>query len=93
MRTNIEIDDKLMGRAMALSGKSTKKSVVDEALRLAVQLKRQAGIRELWGKVKWEGNLDEMRQGRFMNWQEDAERAEMHGPSLSAWISSMKKVS
>jgi hypothetical protein len=43
--------------------------------------------------VKWEGNLDEMRQGRFMNWQEDAERAEANSPSLSAWISSLKKVS
>jgi Arc/MetJ family transcription regulator len=93
MRTNIEIDDKLMSRALALSGKSTKKAVVEEALRLAVQLKRQVGIRELWGKVKWEGNLDEMRQGRFMNWQEDAEGAERNSPSLSAWISSMKKVS
>ena len=71
MRTNIEIDDKLMGRAMALSGKSTKKSVVEEALRLAVQLKRQAEIlRQLWG-IGWEGNLDEMRATRFPDWDKD----------------------
>jgi Arc/MetJ family transcription regulator len=71
MRTNIEIDDKLMGRAMALSGKSTKKAVVEEALRLAVQLMRQKeAIRKLWG-IGWEGNLDEMRATRFPDWDED----------------------
>jgi Arc/MetJ family transcription regulator len=68
MRTNIEINDKLMGRAMALSGKSTKKSVVGEALRLAVQLKRQEGIRKIFGIGGWEGNLDEMRESRFPDW-------------------------
>ena len=71
MRTNIEIDDKLMDRAMALSGKSTKKSVVEEALRLAVQFKRQAEVlRQLWG-IGWEGNLDEMRATRFPDWDKD----------------------
>jgi Arc/MetJ family transcription regulator len=68
MRTNIEIDDTLMSRAMALSGKSTKKAVVDEALRLAVQLKRQEGIRKIFGMGGWEGNLDEMRASRFPDW-------------------------
>jgi Arc/MetJ family transcription regulator len=68
MRTNIEIDDKLMSRAMALSGKPTKKAVVEEALRLAVQLKHQEGVKQLFGKVRWEGNLDEMRESRFPDW-------------------------
>ena len=71
MRTNIEIDEKLMGRAMALSGKSTKKAVVEEALRLTVQLKRQTeALRKLWG-IGWEGNLDEMRATRFPDWDQD----------------------
>jgi Arc/MetJ family transcription regulator len=65
MRTNIEIDDKLMNQAMALTDKSSKKAAVEEALRLAVQLDRQAqAIRQLWG-IGWEGNLDEMRASRF----------------------------
>ena len=68
MRTNIEIDDKLMSRAMALSGKSTKKSVVEEALRLAVQLKLQEGLKKIFGMGGWEGNLDEMRESRFPDW-------------------------
>jgi Arc/MetJ family transcription regulator len=68
MRTNIEIDDKLMKQAMALTGKIAKKAVVEEALRLTVQLDRQAkGIRELWG-IGWEGNLNELRASRFPDW-------------------------
>jgi Arc/MetJ family transcription regulator len=71
MRTNIEIDDKLMNQAMALTGQPTKKATVEEALRLAVQLKRQAeALRKLWG-IGWEGNLDEMRATRFPDWDKD----------------------
>ena len=33
MRTNIDIDDKLMAEALAASGLRTKKAVVEEALR------------------------------------------------------------
>lgn len=56
---------------MAASGKPTKKAVVEEALRLAVQLKRQAeALRKLWG-IGWEGNLDEMRATRFPDWDRD----------------------
>jgi Arc/MetJ family transcription regulator len=72
MRTNIEIDDKLMGRAMALTGKNSKKSVVEEALRLAVQVHRQAqALSQLWG-IGWEGNLEEMRASRFPDWDSQA---------------------
>jgi Arc/MetJ family transcription regulator len=74
MRTNVEIDEKLIRRAMALSGKPTKKAVVDEALRLVVQLKRQEEIGKLFGKVQWEGDLDEMRVSRFPDWDEGCEK-------------------
>jgi len=62
MRTNIEIDDKLMERAMKSSGATTKKAVVDAALKLFVKVQAQAGIRKFRGKVKWEGDLDAMRR-------------------------------
>jgi Arc/MetJ family transcription regulator len=62
MRTNIDIDDKLIEKAMKSSGATTKKAVVDEALRLLVRTHSQAGISKLWGKVKWEGNLEESRR-------------------------------
>lgn len=64
MRTNIDIDDALMAEAMRRSGGKTKKAVVEEALRLLVELLRHEDIRALRGKIHWEGNLDEMREGR-----------------------------
>lgn len=64
MRTNIEIDDRLMNEAMRRSGERTKRATVEAALRLLVQVRRQAGIRRLRGKIHWEGNLDQLRRGR-----------------------------
>lgn len=64
MRTNIEIDDKLMTQALRLSGLKTKRAVVEAGLRILIRLKRQEDILHLAGKVQWEGNLDEGRQGR-----------------------------
>ncbi len=61
MRTNIVVDDTIMEEALKLSGVKTKKSVVDKALKLLIQVKRQEAIRELKGKLRWEGNLSEMR--------------------------------
>ena len=64
MRTNIVIDDKLMEKALRATGLPTKRAVVEEALRLLIQVKGQTGIRGLRGKVKWNGDLDEMRTAR-----------------------------
>ncbi|MCK5340044.1 MAG: type II toxin-antitoxin system VapB family antitoxin [Desulfobulbaceae bacterium] len=61
MRTNIVIDDNLMAEALKLSDVKTKKSVVDKALKLLVQVQRQKSIRKLKGKLNWEGDLSEMR--------------------------------
>jgi Arc/MetJ family transcription regulator len=61
MRTNIVVDDNLMAEALKLSEMKTKKGVVDEALKLLVQVKRQDTIRKLRGKLSWEGNLSEVR--------------------------------
>ena len=64
MRTNIEIDDQLMRRAMRSSGVSTKRGTVEAALRLLVETHDQTGIRRLKGKVRWKGDLEESRRGR-----------------------------
>jgi Arc/MetJ family transcription regulator len=64
MRTNIEIDDRLMHEAMRSSGKATKKAVVEAGLRLLVQTHAQTSIRRLRGKVQWHGDLNQSRQGR-----------------------------
>jgi len=64
MRTNIDIDDRLMRQAMRTSGARTKRAVVQEALRLLVQTRGQGGIRRLRGKVAWEGDLNASRMAR-----------------------------
>ncbi len=64
MRTNIEIDDRLVAQAMRSSGTHTKKAAVEAGLRLLVKTHSQAAIRSLRGKVQWEGNLHESRLGR-----------------------------
>ncbi len=64
MRTNIEIDDELIGKAMSLSGLTTKRETVEEALRLLVRLKSQEAIRSYRGKLAWEGDLEVMRADR-----------------------------
>lgn len=71
MRTNIEIDDKLMRQAMKATGAKTKRAAVEAALCKVVQLKKQEGIKKLRGKVQWVGDLDAMREGRFLNWEEE----------------------
>ncbi len=64
MRTNIVLDDKLVSRAQKLTGIKTKREVVHEALRTLILLREQAEIRQLRGKLKWDGNLDEQRLSR-----------------------------
>jgi Arc/MetJ family transcription regulator len=61
MRTNIVIDDKLMSDALKATGLDTKKEAVEEGLKLLVRQNKQQAIRKLRGKLKWDGDLDEMR--------------------------------
>jgi Arc/MetJ family transcription regulator len=65
MRTNIDIDDRLMRQAMRSSGARTKRGVVEEGLRLLIQTKSQGSIRRLRGKVAWEGDLHASRLDRI----------------------------
>lgn len=66
-RTNIELDEKLVKEGMRLFNKKTKKELVDFALREVIRREKAKGILALEGKVKWEGNLREMRKRRFAN--------------------------
>lgn len=61
MRTNIEIDDKLMKDAIKASGARTKKEAVELGLRTLVRLKKQENFKAYRGKLKWTGNLEDMR--------------------------------
>jgi Arc/MetJ family transcription regulator len=64
MRTYVVIDDQLMRQAMRASGLPTKRAVIEAALRLLIEVKGQSAVRRLRGKVRWDGDLDEMRAAR-----------------------------
>lgn len=64
MRPNIEIDDRLMRQAIRCSGVRTTKAAVEAGLRLLVETHAQGSIRQLRGKVTWEGSLNEPRASR-----------------------------
>ncbi len=61
MRTNVVIDDELISQAMKYTGLKTKRAVIEEALRTLIRLKSQEQVRALRGKLRWEGDLDELR--------------------------------
>ena len=63
MRTNIEIDDALLSRAMSAAGLSTKRATVEESLRLLVRLHEQIQALDDVRGLGWDGDLDAMRQG------------------------------
>ncbi|MFM6788539.1 MAG: type II toxin-antitoxin system VapB family antitoxin, partial [Microcystis panniformis] len=60
MTTNIIIDDQLMADALKATGLKTKQEVVELGLKTLIRLKQQEKIKAFKGKLKWEGNLEEM---------------------------------
>ncbi len=64
LRTNIDLDDELMARAMAATGLPTKKATVEEGLRLLVRRHEQKKAFAELKDMGWEGDLDAMREGR-----------------------------
>jgi len=64
MRTNIDIDDALLDEAMAATGLSTKKAVVEQALRQVVEQRRRRKALDALAGVGWEGDLATMRQDK-----------------------------
>ena len=61
MRTNIDIDDDLMNKALKYSKLKTKKEIINEALSENVKYQMRLKLLSLQGKVKWVGDLNKMR--------------------------------
>jgi hypothetical protein len=47
--------------ALKVSGFRTKKDAIEEGLKLLVQMNSHKEIKKFRGKLKWSGNLNEMR--------------------------------
>ena len=64
-RTNIEIDDDLVDKAMRLTGATTKREVVDIALRRLIEKgSLYRSVRRLRGQLEWEGDVSAWRSAR-----------------------------
>ena len=66
MRTNIVLDDKLVERALKVSGLQTKKELITTALKEFVRNRSRLDIRQLKGKINFRDgyNYKKLRQGR-----------------------------
>ena len=64
MTTNIAIDEDLITAALRATGLKTKREAIELGLKTLVRLHQQAKIRQLRGKLNWEGDLDDMRTDR-----------------------------
>lgn len=61
MRTNIDIDDKLMEEAQKWTDLKSKKDIVQEALVEFIKFQKRQAMKNLQGKVEWIGDLNKMR--------------------------------
>lgn len=61
-RTNIDIDEKLIQKAIQLTGARSKREAVEVALRRLVEKGTiYRALRRLRGKLSWEGDLEKWR--------------------------------
>jgi Arc/MetJ family transcription regulator len=75
MRTNVMLDEVLVARAKTLTGIKTTRGVIDEALRLLVQMREQGEVRDLRGRLRWEGDPAALRESRTTPYDVTAEGA------------------
>lgn len=61
MRISVTLDDELFAKAMQASQLLTERAVIEAGLQLLVRLHAQEQIRSLRGQLRWEGDLDTMR--------------------------------
>jgi Arc/MetJ family transcription regulator len=62
MRTNVVLDESLVEEAKVLTGIKTTRAVIDEALRVLTHLRGQSQVRDLRGRLHWEGDLAMRRE-------------------------------
>ena len=64
IRTNIVLDKQILETALKITNIKTRRALVDFALRELIRHKQQKKLLDLKGKITWEGDLKEMREGR-----------------------------
>ena len=62
MATNMELNEKLLSKAMRLGGMRTKKEAVNEALLEYVQRREQLEVMEMFGTVEYDSKYNYKKQ-------------------------------
>ncbi|MHB1192062.1 MAG: type II toxin-antitoxin system VapB family antitoxin [Longimicrobiales bacterium] len=58
MATNLDLDPKLLDRALAVSGENTKKAAVTRALEEFIARREQREVLDLFGSLQWDTAYD-----------------------------------
>lgn len=61
MKIKVQIDNILLEEAELLSPFKTKKKIVEEAVKSYIALLKRQKMIDLFGRVEWVGDLNEMR--------------------------------
>ncbi len=62
MRTTLDLDQDALAAAMEATPGQTKTAIINEALREYARRRRLRGLLAFEGKLRWEGDLDELRR-------------------------------
>jgi len=65
METAVTIDAEILNKAMQATIGQTQRQLIEDALRLFILTNKQSEARKYRGKLKWEGNLDELRTAKW----------------------------
>ncbi len=63
-RTNVVLDDELIGQCRKTTGIKTRRGLIDYALRELLRHEKQSKLLDLEGKINWRGDLPAWRKGR-----------------------------
>lgn len=80
MRTNIEIDDKLMQAAMDAGNFKTKREAVEEGLRMIKRRKAYAALLAARGTLHWDDSDEAWAQGRTQ------QLTQVHEPAAAPYV-------
>ncbi len=64
MATNLALDDRLLGEALKIGGRATKKDTVTEALQEYISRRKQARVTDLFGTIGYDPKYDYKKQRR-----------------------------
>jgi Arc/MetJ family transcription regulator len=86
LRTGIDVDDQLLARAQAVTGKANRRATIEQALRpAAARVARQKRAIEKLRGIGWEGDPDAIRKGRAPREPQDRCLTLIVDSSCAAW--------